>query len=224
MLFAVYPCLRTILSALSTGRLKPQPADRLGLYSKISTHFPALPRGLQICAVSSAAYGAGSFPRGCCSSPSPFRSSVHPDDATEPPDTAPPNLAAVGAEPPGLAQALAAQGRHTDRLLRSEGVVGTAIGLAPNGRVAVQIFTNTAEVLRGLPISLDGVPVSPVVTGRVSARSPPPPPLRPPRPSASTPSRGFPGRCRSGSPPETRASAPPEPSALGASPAPRSMR
>jgi hypothetical protein len=96
----------------------------------------------------------------------PVLSCTH--DATEPTDTAPPNLAAVGAEPPGLAQALAAQARHTDRLLRTEGVVGTAIGLAPNGRAAVQIFTKTAGV-RGLPISLDRVPVSAVVTGEIRA-------------------------------------------------------
>jgi hypothetical protein len=79
-------------------------------------------------------------------------------DGREP--TAPgldPNLALQSQ--PGLAKALAAQARHTDRLLRLEGVVGTAVGLGSDGHEQVQLFTKTAGV-RGLPTTLDGVPVS----------------------------------------------------------------
>ena len=69
---------------------------------------------------------------------------------------------------PGLARALAAQARHTDRLLRIEGVVGTAVGLGSDGHEQVQLFTKAGGV-RGLPASLDGVPVSVVVTGEIKA-------------------------------------------------------
>lgn len=69
---------------------------------------------------------------------------------------------------PGLSMAIAAQGRHTDRLLRTPGVVGTAVGLDQNGKSAVQIFTRKAGV-PGLPSTLDGVPVQVVVTGTIRA-------------------------------------------------------
>lgn len=89
-------------------------------------------------------------------------------DAAEP--TGPgldPNLSLQG-QPPGLAKALAAQARHTDRLLRVQGVVGTAVGLGSDGRAQVQLFTK-ADGMRGLPASLDGVPVAVVVTGEIRA-------------------------------------------------------
>jgi hypothetical protein len=76
---------------------------------------------------------------------------------------------ALQSQPPGLARALAAQARHTDRLLRIEGVVGTAVGLGSDGHEQVQLFTK-AGGLRGLPTSLDGVPVSVVVTGEIRAQ------------------------------------------------------
>src|ERR687897_254364 len=64
----------------------------------------------------------------------------------------------VGTQPPNLAAALAAQARHTERMLRVQGVVGTAVGLGANGRVEVQLYTREPDV-PGLPASLDGVPV-----------------------------------------------------------------
>lgn len=76
-----------------------------------------------------------------------------------------PDLSMQG-QPPGLAKALAAQARHTDRLLRIGGVVGTAVGFGSDGQGQVQLFTKAAGV-RGLPASLDGVPVSVVVTGEI---------------------------------------------------------
>lgn len=78
-----------------------------------------------------------------------------------------PDLSLQG-QPPGLAKALAAQARHTDRLLQIGGVVGTAVGLGSDGQAQVQLFTKAAGV-RGLPASLDGVPVSVVVTGEIRA-------------------------------------------------------
>lgn len=89
-------------------------------------------------------------------------------DSREP--TAPgndPSFVRQGA-PPGLAKALAAQAKHTDRLLKVSGVVGTAVGMGNDGQAQVQLFTK-APGMRGLPASLDGVPVSVVVTGEIRA-------------------------------------------------------
>lgn len=95
-------------------------------------------------------------------------SSCGPDARTPTGPDLDPSLAVQGS-PPGLAKALAAQARHTDKLLRVEGVVGTAVGLGSKGQAEVQLFTKTAGV-RGLPAILDGVPVSVVVTGEIRAQ------------------------------------------------------
>ena len=71
-------------------------------------------------------------------------------------------------DPPGLARAIAAQEAHTDALMAKEGVVGTAVGLGPNGSPVVLILTERAGVA-GLPRSLDGVKVVPMVTGKLYA-------------------------------------------------------
>ncbi len=78
-----------------------------------------------------------------------------------------PNLA-LNLQPPDLTQALAAQARYTDKLLRIRGVVGTAVGLGPNNQAQVRLYT-TAPGVSGLPGNLDGVPVSVVVTGEIRA-------------------------------------------------------
>ena len=74
--------------------------------------------------------------------------------------------------------ALIAQNRYTSELLRIPGVVGTAVGVTPNGTPTVRVFLANADV-GGLPASLDGVPLSPVVTGQFMARSTPTLRLRP---------------------------------------------
>lgn len=68
--------------------------------------------------------------------------------------------------------AIAAQERHTPALLRMGGVVGTAVGLLPNGKAAVQVFVldNTP---RNIPAALDAIPVQVRVTGMLVARSDP---------------------------------------------------
>ncbi len=78
-----------------------------------------------------------------------------------------PASAQPGFNPPGLDVAIAAQERHTDNLLRLQGVVGTAVGLADGGPV-VKIFTEHAGVV-GLPRTLDGVTVEVQVTGKIFA-------------------------------------------------------
>lgn len=75
---------------------------------------------------------------------------------------APPN------EPPGLERALAAQEAHNSSILATQGVAGTAVGLTADGKAVVNIFTEQAGV-RGLPDSLDGVPVVVEVTGKLAA-------------------------------------------------------
>ena len=73
---------------------------------------------------------------------------------------------------PDLRAALAAQKRHTPALLRVPGVVGTAIGLAPNGKPTVRLLLAQANVT-SLPLVLDGVPVTTEVTGMFFVRSDP---------------------------------------------------
>jgi len=68
----------------------------------------------------------------------------------------------------GFERARAAQERHTRRLLAIEGVTGTAVGFANDGRAVVTIFTKVAGI-HGLPTSLDDVPVVVAVTGELFA-------------------------------------------------------
>ena len=72
------------------------------------------------------------------------------------------------AKPGGLGAIMAAQNRHTPALLGLEGVVGTATGLGPGGAPAILLLTVRPGVA-GLPRSLDGFPVVPVVTGEIHA-------------------------------------------------------
>jgi len=59
----------------------------------------------------------------------------------------------------GLERAIAAKEFHTSVLLETRGVVGTGVGLGANGQPVVKIFTEAAGI-RGLPRTLDGVPVT----------------------------------------------------------------
>src|SRR5213592_1165197 len=70
-----------------------------------------------------------------------------------------------------LTAAIAAQRRHTPKLLDIPGVVGTAVGLS-NGHAGVLILTERSGIA-GLPQALDGVPVTVRVTGRLMAFSDP---------------------------------------------------
>ena len=70
-----------------------------------------------------------------------------------------------------LTAAIAAQRRHTPKLLDMPGVVGTAVGLS-NGHAGVLLLVERAGIT-GLPQVLDGVPVGVRVTGRIMAFSDP---------------------------------------------------
>ena len=69
---------------------------------------------------------------------------------------------------PGIRAAIGAQERHTGALMRTPGVVGTAVGLLPNGEAGVRIFVERRGV-GGLPSALDGTPVVVEVSGRFLA-------------------------------------------------------
>lgn len=75
-----------------------------------------------------------------------------------------------------LRDAILAQERHTDALLQSADVVGTAVGVDAGGQGVVKIYVRHPGV-RGVPVALDGVPVVVEVTGDLVAlaRTPSPP-------------------------------------------------
>ena len=68
--------------------------------------------------------------------------------------------------------AIQAQERHTEALMRIPGVVGTAVGVLPSGKVGVKILVS-APGLAGLPAVLEGIPVAVQVTGQLVAFSDP---------------------------------------------------
>jgi len=70
-----------------------------------------------------------------------------------------------------IAAAIAAQERATPRLLHMPGVMGTAVGLLPNGKARIRIFVDAAGGT--FPGVIDGIPVSVEVSGRIMARSNP---------------------------------------------------
>jgi hypothetical protein len=80
------------------------------------------------------------------------------------------SLGMAGAQ--GIEAAIAAQERHTPALMRMSGVVGTAVGLLPDGNAVVRVYLMNPSVA-GVPDALDGVPVRRQVTGMLVAWSDP---------------------------------------------------
>lgn len=91
-----------------------------------------------------------------------------------------PLQAASPDDPPGLERAKEVKERHTKGLLAVPGVVGVAVGTTGEDRAAVAVYTESAGV-RGLPASLEGVPVVVHVSGKIVAL--PKPPSPPPGPT-----------------------------------------
>lgn len=77
-------------------------------------------------------------------------------------------MAAPGSVPPGLNRAIGVQKTHSDSLLRQPGVVGTAVGIGPEGVPVVQVYTEKAGVVP-LPKLLDGVKVQEIAAGEFHA-------------------------------------------------------
>ncbi|MDX9758957.1 MAG: hypothetical protein RBU27_07330 [Bacteroidota bacterium] len=67
---------------------------------------------------------------------------------------------------PGVARAMDVQNRNTERFMAKHGVVGTGTGLDEEGNPAVIIFTER-ELGKGIPTSIDGIPVIEQVVGVV---------------------------------------------------------
>lgn len=76
-----------------------------------------------------------------------------------------------------IAAAIAAQERATPGLMHMPGVVGTAVGLLPNGKAHIRIFVDGPG--GAFPAALDGIPVSVEVSGRIMASSNPVLKMRP---------------------------------------------
>jgi len=68
--------------------------------------------------------------------------------------------------------ALAVQRRHTQALLEIPGIIGTAVTAMPDGRASVLVLAERSGVA-GVPLDLEGVPVTVRVTGRIMALSDP---------------------------------------------------
>jgi len=66
---------------------------------------------------------------------------------------------------------MAVQDRHTEELMAKRGVVGTATGLTPDGRLAVLVLTSGAENLGDFPLRVDGVPLVIREVGEIVALS-----------------------------------------------------
>ena len=60
------------------------------------------------------------------------------------------------------------QERYTERLMARAGVVGTALGVDPNGGSAVLVFLEGPNAT-DIPKQLDGTPVEPIITGKIYA-------------------------------------------------------
>lgn len=67
-----------------------------------------------------------------------------------------------------LAPVMAIQDKHTNELLKVNGVVGTGTGVDANGKLVVKVFTSRAGVAN-IPASLEGIPVEVEETGDFQA-------------------------------------------------------
>jgi len=83
--------------------------------------------------------------------------------------------------PPGLKRAIEVKEKHVDDLLETNGVVGVGIGHNDTSNPAIIVFTETPGV-RGLPTSLDGVPVVTKYSGKFYANPKPDKPDKPGKP------------------------------------------
>ena len=77
-------------------------------------------------------------------------------------------MAASSFVPPGLNRAIEVQKEHAKSLLKQPGVVGTAVGIGPEGSPVVQVYTEKAGMVP-LPKFLDGVMVQEIAAGKFHA-------------------------------------------------------
>jgi hypothetical protein len=96
-----------------------------------------------------------------------------PASPASPLDTppSPPGPSGLDKANPKVQAVMAVQGRQTPGLMATAGVVGTAVGQAADGEVALLVRTESAAV--GLPDRIEGVPLVKLVTGKILAMKPP---------------------------------------------------
>jgi hypothetical protein len=75
---------------------------------------------------------------------------------------------------PSVRAVMAVQQRHSASLMSMAGVVGTAVGIAENGRPVVLVLTERTLGPVVIPAELEGVAVVEKVTGKLLALKPPP--------------------------------------------------
>jgi hypothetical protein len=92
-------------------------------------------------------------------------SSDAPNAITSP---AAPNPVTVGRDD-DLGPALAAQAKHTGRIMADADLLGTAVGRLDDGRPEVTVFAKNAGAAARVPHDLDGIPVTVEVTGAITA-------------------------------------------------------
>jgi len=86
------------------------------------------------------------------------------------PDATGPQFAVTRQE--NVEHAIAVQNRLTPALMRTPGIVGTAVGLLPNGRAVIRVFVDNPNAPQ-LPAAVEGVPVTRELSGMFTAFSDP---------------------------------------------------
>lgn len=88
------------------------------------------------------------------------------------------NATVLSKENPQVQAVMVVQDRSTADLMSVPGVVGTATGLAPDGRIAIMVYLKEEQRVpakgkgisaRGIPAEIDGIPVITQVTGEFRA-------------------------------------------------------
>ena len=96
------------------------------------------------------------------------------DDPVAPQDLS--KLNVLSAKNPQVQSVMAVQNRHTPRLMADPEVVGTATTLGDDGKPAVMVLVTSDRAARGVPKTLDGVPVKLHRTDPIRAFKPYKPP------------------------------------------------
>ena len=74
-----------------------------------------------------------------------------------------------GSQKVSVAHALQVKQQHGRSLLNLPGVVGHGVGLSNHGQAVIEVYVENERAARGVPSSLDGVPVKVLVTGEFVA-------------------------------------------------------
>lgn len=96
------------------------------------------------------------------------------DDSPAAPQT-PSETGFFSASNPMVQSVMAVQERHSARLMADPEIIGTATGLGNDGRVTVLVLATTDRAAKALPATLDGVPVSVLLTDPIVAYKVKPP-------------------------------------------------